>query len=115
MESHDPRNVAISFSGTTFPGYGDSEITDGGSEPMPLRIVFKRTSRKARQKFLAARARELGATIREIKRFYGNGSSITVPGCRITRNSDSLLEVSGNGRTWTFSLRGAHIPELGKA
>lgn len=114
MASYDPRNMAISFAGNVVPGYGDSEIADGGPEPMPLQIVFKRTSRKARQKFLAAKARELETTIRGVKKLYGNGSSLTVPGCRITRNSGGLLEFAGDGMVVSFALREAHIPELGK-
>lgn len=106
LEPTDFRNSSLSVLGCTFENPGPA--------PMPLQIVFKRTSRKARQKFLADKARELGTTIREVKKLYGNGSSLTVPGCRITRNSGGLLEFDGDGMAVSFTLRETHIPEFGK-
>lgn len=73
-----------------------------------VRIVLSKQTRKQRQKFLATLSRSTGKPIRELKKRWGNGSTLTIPGCTITATVKpwdelprGLVDARRVGSVWT--------------
>lgn len=66
-----------------------------------VRVIMSKRTRKQRQKFLATLSRSTGKPIRELKKHWGNGSALTIPGCTITETGKPWDGM--NSKTWTFS------------
>ena len=98
MRAFDPRNLSVTFGEYVLPA---GELPDFGITTGTVKVVMKKRRRAVRQKFLAAEAKKRGTTIREVKKLWGNGSSLTIPDCKITVERDSL-----GCKEWHFEAPG---------